>query len=204
MSVHGDTHFLLGSEYALLRPEFCMASSKNVGKDVERILLTFGAGNSTQLVDQIILMLQQVKGSFSLNVIDGPLSEGTKIDEGSCIHPVRIIRDPASMRDLMLDADFAISGGGQTLFELCATGTPIVAVQVAENQAMNLRGFQEEGALWFAGSVEEERTPHNVVELTQKLIDDYPSRLNMSHAGQRTVDGKGAIRVSSVLAELLS
>ena len=47
----------------------------------------------------------------------------------------------------MLEADIAVSAGGQTLFELARVGTPTAAVCVADNQINNLRGFTKLGFL---------------------------------------------------------
>ncbi|MDQ7082427.1 MAG: glycosyltransferase [Aquificota bacterium] len=49
------------------------------------------------------------------------------------------------MKNLMLDADIAISAGGQTLYELARVGVPTIAVAVAENQMWNVSEWQEAG-----------------------------------------------------------
>jgi UDP-2,4-diacetamido-2,4,6-trideoxy-beta-L-altropyranose hydrolase len=45
------------------------------------------------------------------------------------------------MRDLMLSVDFAITAGGQTTYELDASGVPFVILETAENQRGNIKGF---------------------------------------------------------------
>src|SRR5690606_19494446 len=46
--------------------------------------------------------------------------------------------DASAMADLMSRADVAISGAGQTLFELARSGTATVMVGLADNQQPNL------------------------------------------------------------------
>ncbi len=55
----------------------------------------------------------------------------------------RLIESPDDygMRDVMLSSDVAISAGGQTLYELARTGTPTVAVSVADNQKKNVEAM---------------------------------------------------------------
>jgi len=46
-------------------------------------------------------------------------------------------RGPQDVAPLMLAADMAVCGGGQTTSELAATGTPAIAIRLAENQTLN-------------------------------------------------------------------
>ena len=45
----------------------------------------------------------------------------------------------------MLSCDIAISGGGSTMVELQSTLTPTIALQIAQNQAYQLRAWRDVG-----------------------------------------------------------
>src|SRR3990170_2242854 len=53
--------------------------------------------------------------------------------EGVTVH-----RGLDSLRRLMLEADLAVTGGGTTLYECLATGTPVVGMCLADNQRPNI------------------------------------------------------------------
>jgi len=176
-----------------------------VRREVENVILTLGGGSSSRHhIQSIVDMLNHVEGDFNVNVIMGPLSDRRRVEVRTSKHPVNVISDPASMRELMLKADLAISAGGQTLFELCATGTPTIGIECASNQTINLRAFEATDALWFAGPIGENETLQRAIEMMQQLFENYETRTKMSCAQKRLVDGKGAQRTSSVMANMLS
>jgi spore coat polysaccharide biosynthesis predicted glycosyltransferase SpsG len=120
-------------------------------------------------------------------------------DDGADAGWVVIHRDPPDVRGLMLGADVALCAGGQTTYELAATGTPAIAVQVAANQAGNLRGLEAAGALVWAGSVEDADLGDRVMAALAALAGDGARRAAMSRAGRALVDGKGIERVAEAL-----
>ena len=56
---------------------------------------------------------------------------------------------PKHLRDLMLAAALAITGGGYTMYELAVTGTPIVAIRLAENQTPSVQAMGAAGVLAY-------------------------------------------------------
>ena len=102
------------------------------------------------------------------------------------------------MRDLMLKADISISAGGQTLYELARTGTPTVAVGVADNQKYNLQNWAELGFIEFAGFWNERNIENRILESFKRLLP-LEERVKRSQVGQSLVDGQGARRVVQYL-----
>ncbi len=199
LSSSGDTRFLLGPRYALLRPEFWSVPRRTVRDAVQNILVTLGGADSGNLMPRVLGLLSDLPGDFAVTAIVGPFFEKRREVEAAaerCRRSVRLVYDPYTIRDLMLDADMAVSAGGQTLYELAATGTPMVAVQVADNQATALRVLAVEGVACMVegqdGSVLIDRLGKAVL----RLLKSYGVRVEMSAAGLRLVDGWGAQRVS--------
>ena len=93
----------------------------------------------------------------------------------------------------------AVSGGGQTLYELAAAGVPTVAIEVAENQRFQMEAFEAEG---FLRSVEAGQ-PAECGLVTANMVDclrqDQEMRSRMSQAGRRLVDGRGSLRVAEAI-----
>jgi spore coat polysaccharide biosynthesis predicted glycosyltransferase SpsG len=100
------------------------------------------------------------------------------------------------MHALMLKADLAVTGGGQTTYELAATGTPAVAICIAENQRVSLKGLAEAGTLEFVGDAVDDDLELKLKSALTGLGGDPKRRQTMSERGQRLVDGRGAERVA--------
>ena len=56
----------------------------------------------------------------------------------------------------MQEADLAISAGGTTLYELCAVGTPTICYSMADNQLDNVRQFEKDGLMYYAGDARQD------------------------------------------------
>jgi UDP-2,4-diacetamido-2,4,6-trideoxy-beta-L-altropyranose hydrolase len=93
-----------------------------------------------------------------------------------------------SLRTLLLEADFAVTAAGMTLYESLASGTPTVAVPLAENQKpaydeLSRAGLIVPGQPDLAAAVE-------------RLARDASLRQEISERGRTVVDGRGAERVA--------
>lgn len=201
-SSSGDTRFLLGPQYALLRPEFWDMPPRTVRNTVQNVLVTMGGADPYNLVPELLGLLDDLPGDFSVTPIVGPFFENrAEVEEVAkrCQRSVRLVHSPDSVRELMLEADLAISAGGQTLYELAATGTPTVAMQVADNQSDNLQALTAEGVVQMAGSVGESGLTDRVGEVVRVLMESGDARAEMSAAGRRLVDGRGAVRIADVI-----
>ena len=131
---------LLGSDYVLLRQDIITAKrfSKNraPSRQMEKILLTLGGGDESHAFDQLkqALHSDEMKGR-TLRVIAGSTT-ADKWNEllADCPATVELVQQPHEMTRHMQWADFCITAGGSTCWELCALGIPFVVFDVAENQ----------------------------------------------------------------------
>jgi spore coat polysaccharide biosynthesis predicted glycosyltransferase SpsG len=101
----------------------------------------------------------------------------------------------------MLKADLAVSAGGQTLYELASVGCPTVAVRIASNQDGQLSVFEEAGFLRIVGHGNLSNIVETICEVVKTLLGDSQTRVAMSAAGQRLIDGQGALRVAQRIVE---
>ena len=100
----------------------------------------------------------------------------------------------------MSAADLAVSGGGQTLYELAATGVPTVALCLADNQEPNIAALAGVSLL-SAGRLPEAAADgfHRIEEGCRQLAADRALRQRLSDAGRSLIDGQGAARVAEVI-----
>jgi spore coat polysaccharide biosynthesis predicted glycosyltransferase SpsG len=173
---------------------------------VERILITVGGSDAQGLSARLADLACRGAGGGVLDVVVGPFVTDVAPLEALAASRrgrVRLHRSPQQMRDLMLNADLAISAGGQTLFELAATATPTVAVQVAPNQAPNLRALAARGALWLAGEPSDPGLDESVVAGIGALRE-AAIRARMGDRGRAAVDGRGTARVAEAMLDVFS
>jgi len=188
-----ETKFLLGPDYALLRPEFADVPRRTISLVVKRILVTLGGGDSLGLAGRMVETALAAVPGATVDVVVGPLDEGGGMGAAD---NVVLHRSPRSMRDLMVAADLAISAGGQTTYELAATGTPSVVVTVADNQVTQSREWDAAGVFRYAGDARDHDWRGNVGGLVGELAKNAASRAAMSGRGRALVDGRGAMRAA--------
>jgi spore coat polysaccharide biosynthesis predicted glycosyltransferase SpsG len=200
-----DTRYLLGPQYLLLRPEFAQEPKRQFHAQTDCLLITVGGDDPQGLTARLVRWAAAVLGPVVIDVVIGPLFQHLQaIEQASQEVPARVTLhfDPPAMRDLMLAADLAICGGGQTTCELAATGTPVVAIRLADNQGPNLEGLAAAGALLSAGDARDADLESRVERALAALAEDPVLRASMSARGRALVDGRGASRVAGAISDI--
>jgi UDP-2,4-diacetamido-2,4,6-trideoxy-beta-L-altropyranose hydrolase len=202
--VGARTRLLLGPHFIPLRAEFGEPPARTVSGAVKRLLLTVGGGNPGAILERLMATARRALPDASIDVIVGPLAtpaETLARTARICEGAIMLHEDPKDVRALMLGADLAISAGGQTLYELAATGTPTVGVRLADNQALNLRNLQAEGTLLSAGDAADADLETALTSALRTLAESRERRAEMSRRGRALVDGQGAARVAEALLD---
>jgi UDP-2,4-diacetamido-2,4,6-trideoxy-beta-L-altropyranose hydrolase len=198
---------LLGSRYALLRPEFLAWRDwqREVPAVARHILVTLGGSDPRNATRQILRALARLPMSeLAIRVVIGPANPWR--DELQRIvqeapHNVQLLTNVSDMPQLMAWADVAVCAGGGTCWELAFMGVPMVVVVLADNQRGVAKGLSEYGIGVNCGEVDEFQ-PGCVAEEVQSLLQDQTRRIHMSTVGRVVVDGQGAERVLTLLSQL--
>jgi UDP-2,4-diacetamido-2,4,6-trideoxy-beta-L-altropyranose hydrolase len=194
---------LLGPRYALLRPHFRDLPPRRAAPRVARVLVTLGGADPQSSTLAVVEAIERALPEAALDVVIGPLfGPVPDLDRRAASDPrrLRLHRDLDDLLGLMTAADLAVSGGGQTLYELAATGVPTVALCLADNQAPNIAALAGVSLL-SAGRVAEAAAGQfsRVEEGCRQLAGDPALRQRMSDAGRSLIDGQGARRVADVI-----
>ena len=198
------TRFLIGPRYTLLREEFVEVPTRRIHERVGRVLITIGGSDPLNLMPQLRGGARESLGEIELDVVVGPFFENIESIEQEAVRfadRVRVHHDPKGMQPLMVAADIAIAAGGQTSFELAATGTPAVAICLAENQHDNLVALAADGTLVLGGNAQDSDLRFKVIEALRMLSSNRDQRMRMSARGRQVVDGMGAQRVAEAIIE---
>jgi len=202
VSATGDTQFLLGTQYVLLRPEFWNAPERNYVREVKRIMLSAGGTHRVDLLCRILAMLDDLGGDFSITVITGPFSKNPHLINqaaANCKRNVTVESSPKSLYEIMVRSDMALTAAGQTAYELAALGTPIVAFSIADNQIVGLQGFAQQGLCAITEAPQEADFCVRLKEATTELLKNGSSRQRLGLLGRSLIDGRGAFRVADIV-----
>ena len=199
-------HFL-GSKFAPLRGQFrnLQKSSKNPQK--KQVLLTTG---NTDLLGIMPRLLEAFLSDESLKnleflAISGAFNEHeNKLLALSAKHKnIKVLKNPENMAQIMAEADFVLSAGGSTLYELASLAKAVICFSIAANQN-NIKSWAEAGAMLYAGDAKADS--HSVVarsvNLLKSLLNDENLAKTLGQKAHFFVDGKGAIRLAKELLNL--
>lgn len=199
-------HFL-GSEFAPLRAEFGSTQKNSKNTQKKQVLLTTG---NTDLLGIMPRLLEAFLSDESLKnleflAISGAFNEHeNKLLALSAKHKnIKVLKSPENMAQIMAEADFVLSAGGSTLYELASLAKAVICFSIAANQN-NIKSWAEAGAMLYAGDAKVDF--HSVVarsvNLLKSLLNDENLAKTLGQKAHFFVDGKGAIRLAKELLSL--
>jgi len=145
--------YLLGGKFQTIRKEFWNVKILKKNSNINNVLTTFGGDDSRNLTPRVMEFLNEHDSNITKNVIVGSSFTNTEIIEKSGDSNTKLIFNPKvdQIIQLMLEADLAICGAGQTLYELARTKTPSLFVGIAENQKNNIKSWSNFPYFSFVG-----------------------------------------------------
>jgi UDP-2,4-diacetamido-2,4,6-trideoxy-beta-L-altropyranose hydrolase len=205
-SPYEETRFLLGPRYSLLRPEFWDVEERINSTEVKNLLVILGGSDPLGLMPKMLELLNSIQRDFTVSAVVGPFADNEEQVQETARKAKRkidLIFGPDSILNLMQRADLAISGGGQTLYELARVGCPTIAIRIAANQDGQLRTFEREGFIHTIGYDNEAETVMGLNEAVCRLLNDAGTRKKMGEKGQQLIDGQGALRIAKEIKALI-
>jgi UDP-2,4-diacetamido-2,4,6-trideoxy-beta-L-altropyranose hydrolase len=203
-----DANRLAGCDFTLLRSEFLSANAcepKKIRQFARRILVTFGGCDDANWTQRALqsLLISRAQDLIVDVVVGAGYQHLEALLELKREHPasIRIHRNVDRMVDVMWRADFAITAGGSTCYELARCGVPALAIPVAENQIPIVEALSGmEALVAFEPTGCDEEDVSQMSKVVGKLLRDSESRARMSELGQALVDGQGAFRMARRMA----
>jgi UDP-2,4-diacetamido-2,4,6-trideoxy-beta-L-altropyranose hydrolase len=199
-SCEQNSRLLLGTRYVLLRREFlaCKERNREIPQVARKLMVTLGGSDPNNVTLKIIHSLCKIKLSgLQVKVIAGPSHQQiSSLHEASSAapFPIEIVHNAHSMADVMAWADFAISAGGSTCWELAYMGVPYAVVILAKNQEKIAEGLDKANSAvnlgWYSSV-----TSDALTNCFFNLIENKEKRMELSSNGKNLVDGLGVERV---------
>lgn len=203
-AARGDTRFLLGPAYAILRKEYWDVPLMPARERVRNILITTGGADPGGVMPGWIDAIDGIEAPFDVTAIVGPFfadPDAVHDAAASANRTVRVVSAPKVTRPMQAMADIAVSAAGQTIYELAALGVPTVAAEIAANQRPQLDAFAAAGAMIDAGATSDPGTAARIASIVARLIDHPEERRALSETARAAVDRRGA---RAVAAEIMS
>lgn len=192
---------LIGNKYIILRDAYkSIANEKRIQKTNE-ILLTMGGTNQIELIRTLLKKINVIYPECKINIVLGNL-EVSHFEEGLIQEYRNIVLhnylSSHEMKKLMIASDFAITAAGQTIYELIATSTPFIPIQIADNQRGNLISLRNKQLIQTILCWENENFSEEFeIELQQMF--SIPFRKKFMERLGGLIDGLGSERIINAL-----
>jgi spore coat polysaccharide biosynthesis predicted glycosyltransferase SpsG len=168
-----------------------------VRADIERVLVVFGGGDLRSIGTRMAGLARTVCPGAMIDLV---LGAGQGKPAPSAELTIHQAIDAGGMARLMLEADVAISGAGQTVFELARCGTPTVMVGIADNQRANREHWPELCGFVDAGPWDADDLDARVRIGLESLLAPAGRQAVMERA-PNVVDGQGVRRLFDRLGQ---
>lgn len=198
-----DTKLFLGSSYVPLREQF-LNRDHQIREGVQKVLITTGGGDSCNIAGRLLWRLLDQRMEYHLVVGQFNPHYGTLRQMEGKYENVHLHCNVTDMAELMMAADIVLTAGGSTIYELASLGVPFICFSCAENQEPLTEYIDDHKIAGFAGAFHKdaEAVVERVSSLFWKLASDKALREQYQRSEKGLVDGRGAERLASALAEI--
>mgnify|MGYP000362068493 FL=1 len=197
------TTYLLGMKYVPLKQAFWNCEAKIISEKADNLLILTGGSDPFNVTEQILDSIDTYQFQ-TIDVICGIYNTNYNkfVKKYENNKNIKFHQAVNNIEQYMKNADIAISAGGTTLYELCAIGTPAISFSFADNQLDNVRQFQEDGLIDYAGDARMDDIAGTSNQYLTRYRNDFELRKEKSEKMQKMVDGKGAERIARAIVTL--
>lgn len=195
--------YLLGMKYVPLKQAFWNCEAKIISEKADNLLILTGGSDPFNVTEQILDSIDTYQFQ-TIDVICGIYNTNYNkfVKKYENNKNIKFHQAVNNIEQYMKNADIAISAGGTTLYELCAIGTPAISFSFADNQLDNVRQFQEDGLIDYAGDARMDDIAGTINQYLTRYRNDFELRKEKSEKMQKMVDGKGAERIARAIVTL--
>jgi len=197
-----DCKLLLGSENALLRPNFSKLRQQAIKRREEchiinNILISMGSMDEENITSIVLDVLVKYKWKTQPNITivlasSAPHLQRIKNNLSKYNFPITILTDVTNMAQLMLRSDLAIGAGGTTSWERCCLALPTILIVLSENQKTIAENLSKAGAV--IKLQKNSKVKKNIKFSIEGLMQDKDSYMEMCFNAAKVCDGSGVKR----------
>jgi len=196
-----DCQLLLGSQYALLRPEFAKWRTYSLERrskpEFKQLLINMGGVDVDDFTGQVLDELKTCTLPTDVNITivmgsSAPCLESVKSKAISLPYKTEVKVDVDNMAEIMANADIAIGAAGATTWERCSLGLATIQIVVAENQIFLAKILEQHDAVQLVTKVN---------EISQLLESSNEWLKDVGVTASQICDGMGVYKVSNKMTD---
>lgn len=185
---------LIGSKYALLRPEFRALRELSLNRrnktQIKNLMVTFGGIDNDNITGRVLDALKDspLPKACRIKVVVGarlPWLNNVKRVARGLPWPTEVLVDVSKMAQIMVDSDLCIGSAGSTSWERCCLGLPTLMMVLGINQQAIGWALEEKKAVIIFSEVSDIKSNIEVLSRDPKRLDE------MSQASSCVTDGSG-------------
>ena len=189
---------LLGPRFLCLRREFNATNVNRCVKAGTDLLVFFGSADGFALTGPTLDALERLALPEDVTIHVVLTAATARYDELRARGGIVVHQNVTDMAGLLAKMDFVIGAGGISLWERCCMGVPSLTIALNDNQAPGVELAAKSGGTFYL-SLDDARNPDLLAAAVARRITDHKDWPDIAAAGRRLVDGKGAVRVLSML-----
>ncbi|WP_225035915.1 UDP-2,4-diacetamido-2,4,6-trideoxy-beta-L-altropyranose hydrolase [Winogradskyella sp. SM1960] len=198
------TQFALGTDYALLRPEFLDFASKNRAIDhVDTAFVCFGGADPFHLTEMAVRALLDLHQIEKINVVlGGAYSDKEVFSLANTTTKIKIYKNISSkeIAEVMRSSNIGIVPASTILYELCCIKMPILSGYYIENQKNIYKEFVEKKIIFDGGDFRDYKSEDFKNKISAIISEkSYVSYLNNQNS---VIDGKSKARLLGLINQL--
>ena len=199
--VPNNCKLLLGSQYALLRPEFVKwrvySLERRSKPDFKQLFINMGGVDIDDITGQVVKELQTCALPSNINIVIvmggfTPHLEDVRIAADALPYKTEIKVDVDNMAEIMANADIAIGASGSTTWERCCLGLPTIQIAIAKNQILSAKMLAHHNAVKLVTEIKE---VGHLLENSAEWME------NIGVTASQICDGKGAYKVFNRMSD---
>jgi UDP-2,4-diacetamido-2,4,6-trideoxy-beta-L-altropyranose hydrolase/UDP-4-amino-4,6-dideoxy-N-acetyl-beta-L-altrosamine N-acetyltransferase len=196
-----DCKLLLGSKYALLRPDFYKWREFSLNRrdpiKLKRLLINVGGFDNDNITSSILQELQicNLPKDVSILVVMSKSSlyiKDIQLSLDALPYETEVRFDVENMAELMANADIAIGASGSSSWERCCLGLPTIQIISASNQTFLAKMLEKNNIVKLITDVR---------EISKLMQDAFKWMKKASIAASKICDGNGGYRVFNNLSD---
>jgi UDP-2,4-diacetamido-2,4,6-trideoxy-beta-L-altropyranose hydrolase/UDP-4-amino-4,6-dideoxy-N-acetyl-beta-L-altrosamine N-acetyltransferase len=196
-----DCELLLGSQYALLRPEFAewrgFSLERRSKSKFKQLLINMGGVDVDNVTEKILgeLKICNLPSDIKITVVMGgsaPYLESVKSKAITLPYKTEVKVDVGNMAEIMSNSDIAIGAAGSTTWERCCLGLPTIQIVIAKNQLFSAEILAHHNIVKLAKEIKE--TTH-LLERSSEWMK------NIASSALEICDGMGSYKVFNKMAD---
>lgn len=202
---------LLGSRYALVRPEVRRVRPIRAQEPAQpspstyRVLLALGDDDPNHQVEKLARQLLNISKLEKIDLAVRPQHpdlERLRSLAASMPERIEVAVEPAETASRLARCQFAITSGSNWSIELACIGVPQLIIVQSEMHWPTAQRLEDEGVATCLGWHEKVST-NTIRQTIQNLTSDSLERQAMSRCGRKLIDGRGPDRLVTALEIML-